>query len=290
MLNKYESFQEGKLQMINIDIEKCIGCSLCVKDCQCSDIKIKDGIALPLNKSCLNCGHCVAVCPQNAVTIDVYNMSEVKVYNSKEFVIEPDKLLNSIKFRRSIRQFNNTHVEAEKIKTIIEAGRFAPTGGNRQPLSYIVVQEKMIELTSKTIEVLYDNACKYEPDDNDPTSMESQRYSTMWKFMHRQFKRGKDKLFFNAPNMIIVLSDKNLSVSPIVDGALAASNMEMMANSLKLGACFNGFFTFASESEIIRNYLNIPDNKKVVTSLLIGYTDIKYLRTVPRKKPEIQWM
>ena len=276
--------------MININYEKCIGCGLCVIDCQCSDIKIKEGKATPLNKSCLNCGHCIAICPQNAVTIDIYDMGEVKEYNPEDFIIEPEKLLNSIKFRRSIRQFKNAPVEKEKLKSIIEAGRFTPTGGNRQPLSFIVVQEKMHELTQKTVNVLYDLACNYEPNENDPISGESKRYATMWKFMHRQFKRGKDTLFFYAPAMIIVLSDKRLSVNPVVDGALAASNMELMANSLNLGACFNGFFTFASDSDDIRNYLDIPDNKKVVTSLLIGYTDNKYLRTVPRKKSEIQWI
>lgn len=276
--------------MININFEKCIGCGLCVNDCQCNDIKIKDDKAVPLNKACLNCGHCIAICPQNAVTIDIYDMAEVKEYNPENFGIEPEKLLNSIKFRRSIRKFKNEPVEKEKLKNIIEAGRFTPTGGNRQPLSFIVVQEKMDDLTQKTINVLYDFACNYEPDENDPISSESKRYAVMWKFMRRQYERGKDTLFFNAPAMIIVLSDKRLSVSPVVDGALAASNMESMANSLNLGACFNGFFTFASESNDIRNYLYIPDNKKVVTSLLIGYTDNKYLRTVPRKKPEIQWI
>jgi len=276
--------------MININFEKCIGCGLCAKDCQCNDIKIKNGKAYPLNKLCLNCGHCIAICPQNAVNIDIYDMDEVKKYSPEEFIIEPEKLLNSIKFRRSIRQFNNLPVEKEKIKSVIEAGRFTPTGGNRQPLSFIVIQEKMHELTHRTINVLYDFACNYEPDENDSISNESKRYATMWKFMHRQFERGKDTLFFNAPVMIIVLSDKRISVNPVVDGALAAANMEMMANSLNLGACFNGFFTFASESEDIRNYLYIPINKKVITSLLIGYTNNKYLRTVPRKKSEVQWM
>jgi nitroreductase/NAD-dependent dihydropyrimidine dehydrogenase PreA subunit len=276
--------------MINIDYKKCIGCELCVKDCQCNDIKIEDGKAIPLNKTCLNCGHCIAICPQNAVSIDNYDMNDVKEYHKEDFIIEPEKFLNSIKFRRSIRQFNNKPVERDKIKKIIEAGRFTPTGGNRQPISYIVIQEKMIELTQKTVKVLYDIACSYKEDEHNPISNENKRYATLWKFMYRQSQRGKDTLFFNAPAMIIILGDKNLSLNPVVDGALAASNMEMMANALSLGACYNGFFTFASQSDVIRDYLHIPENKKIITSLLIGYTDNKYLRTVPRKKVEIEWL
>jgi heterodisulfide reductase subunit A-like polyferredoxin len=63
--------------MISINVEKCIGCGICAQDCQCSDIKIIEGKAQPLFKSCLNCGHCIAVCPQNAVSIDGYDMNEV---------------------------------------------------------------------------------------------------------------------------------------------------------------------------------------------------------------------
>lgn len=276
--------------MININLDKCIACGLCIKDCLCNDIKIKDGKIYPLNKACINCGHCIAICPQNAVTIDNYDMKEVKEYNYNNFTVEPENLLNFIKFRRSIRQFNDVNIENDKIKKIIEAGRYTATGGNRQPLSFIVIQQKMEELTGITVNVLYKYACSYELDETDQLSILGRRYTSLWKLIHRQYQRGKDMLFFNAKAMIIVLCDERLSVNSIVDGGLAASNMELMANALKLGVCFNGFFTYASEDVEIRNYLYIPDNIKVVTSLLIGYTDNKYLRTVPRKKAEIQWM
>lgn len=276
--------------MININLEKCIACGLCAKDCLCNDIKIIDGKTYPLNKACINCGHCIAICPQNAVTIDNYDMKEVKEYNYNNFTIDPENLLNFIKFRRSIRHFNDRNIEKEKIRKIIEAGRYTATGGNRQPLSFIVIQQKMKELTDITVNVLYKHACSYELNEYDALSVTGRRYTTLWKLIYRQYQRGKDMLFFNAKAMIIVLCDERLSANSIVDGGLAASNMELMANALKLGVCFNGFFTYACDDVELRNYLYIPDNIKVVTSLLIGYTDNKYLRTVPRKKAEIQWM
>lgn len=276
--------------MIKINLEKCIGCGICAEDCQCSDIKIIDGVAHPLYKSCLKCGHCIAVCPQNAVTIDEYDMNEVISYNKDEFYMEPEKVLNSIKYRRSIRHFTDKSVEKEKIIKIIEAGRFTPSGGNRQPLNFVVVQDNMSQLTKLTLDVLYDMACSYEPNEDDPLDSEKKRYSVMWKMMHRQYnKYGKDTLFFNAPAFIIVLADKKLSFNPYVDGGLAAANMQTMADALNLGVCFNGFFTFASHDKNIREFLNISDNKVVVTSLLLGYTNNKYFRTVPRKGAEVSW-
>lgn len=276
--------------MININIEKCIGCGFCSKDCPRNDIKIIHDKAIALNKSCISCGHCIAICPQNAVVIDNYDMKEVIEYNLEIFQINPDNLLNSIKLRRNVRQFKKTAVEKEKIKKIIEAGRFTPSGSNKQPLSYIVVQQNMEELTGITIKVLYKFACSYEPDENDPLLSQHKLYTNMWKQIHSQYEQGKDTLFFNAPTLIIILHDKRLSAYSTIDGQLAASNMVLMANSLNLGVCYNGFFTFASEDLEIRNFLFLPDNIKVVASLLIGYSDIKYLRTVPRKKPEVQWM
>jgi len=276
--------------MISIDIEKCTGCGLCISDCLKNDIKIEENKACPLNLLCINCGHCIAICPTNAVKMDNYDMSEVESYNHKEFHIDPINFLNSVKFRRSIRRFTNKAIESEKIEKIIEAGRYSPTGGNRQHLSYIVVQKDIHELAKITIDVLYDYACNYEQN----TSSTLNRYAPIWKDMHKKLMNGDDKLFYNAPALIIIMSDNNLSLSPIVDehidGGLAASNIEMMANLLNLGVCYNGFFTFASQDSSIRNYLGIPDNKKVLTSLLIGYTENKYQRTAPRKKPSIKWM
>lgn len=275
--------------MINININKCIGCELCVKDCLQNDIIIDNKKASPLNISCNNCAHCIAICPQNAVVLENFDMKEVKEYDSKTFTIKPDNLLNAIKFRRSIRHFKKKKVEIEKIRKIIDAGRYTPTASNNQPLSFIVVQHKMKELTNITIDLLYQYANEYEPYMNDPVLNQNIKYINQWKTIYDEHKKGKDLLFYNAPVMIIILHDKRISPYTSIDGGLAATNMELMANSLKLGVCHSGIFTFAAEDVSIKDFLYLPNNKYVVASLLIGYTDIKYLRTVPRKKSEIQW-
>jgi nitroreductase len=46
----------------------------------------------------------------------------------------------SILERRSIRRFTDRPVSLEDLKTLMEAGRWAPTGGNRQPWEFITVQ------------------------------------------------------------------------------------------------------------------------------------------------------
>ena len=109
----------------------------------------------------------------------------------------------------------------------------------------------------------------------------------MWLQMHDAFKENpkqNDMLFFNAPAVIIVAANSD------VNGALASSNMELMTNALGLGTFFSGFLVrAASYNKNILDYLGIEEGKKIVTCMPVGYPDVKYSRTVPRKEADITW-
>ncbi|AFS77700.1 nitroreductase family protein with 4Fe-4S ferredoxin iron-sulfur binding domain [Gottschalkia acidurici 9a] len=272
--------------MIKIDDKKCIVCGQCVKDCFLRDIEIVDNKVQTNNVTCIKCGHCIAVCPTNAVSIDEYNMEEVKDYNKDEFSIDSDNLLNFIKFRRTVRQFKNKEVEKEKILKIIEAGRFTQTGSNMQNISYIVVREGLQELKSLAFKSLKKKG--EELISNTTSSMAVKRFGKLWIDMYKEHEESpnkNDKLFFNAPAVIIVAANTK------VDGALASSNMELMTNALGLGTLFSGFFVMAAqEDEKIMDFLGVEKDKQIVTCMIIGYPDVKYLRTVPRKEADISWI
>ena len=53
--------------MFNVNKEKCIGCSQCVKDCPVSAISLNENKAEINNTTCFKCGHCIAICPVEAV-------------------------------------------------------------------------------------------------------------------------------------------------------------------------------------------------------------------------------
>ncbi len=124
--------------MIQVDEKECIGCGACEKDCFLQAIKVREKKAAVLG-DCFHCGHCVAVCPTGAVSMPDYPMEEVKEYNKDDFLVDAGKLLNFIKFRRSVRQFQKKQIPRSEIESILEAGRFTPTAGNRQDVSYIVL-------------------------------------------------------------------------------------------------------------------------------------------------------
>lgn len=272
--------------MLKVDIEKCIGCGKCVKDCFLKDIEMVDGKARIKNETCIKCGHCIAICPKNAVTTDEYNMDEVKEFNREEFSIEAEKLLNFIKFRRTVRQFKDKKIEKEKLIKIIEAGRFTQTGSNSQGVSYIVVSEKLEELKTLTMKTLKTAGENILADLNAETT-KFKRYAEMWIKMYEEYEKNpneNDKLFFNAPSVVIVTADSD------INGGLASSNMELMINALGLGTFFSGFFVKASQvNKEIVDFLGVKEGQKIVSCMVIGYPDVKYLRTVPRKEADISW-
>ena len=273
--------------MMNVDVKKCIGCEQCVKDCFPKDIVIIDGKARINNVTCMKCGHCIAVCPQAAISTDEYDMEDVKDYNKEEFSIESDRLLNFIKFRRSVRRFKDIKVEKDQILKIIEAGKFTQTAANMQDVSYIVIEEKLPELKAmafKALKLMGENMLATIPAEN----VRHRRTPEMWLTMYDEYVENPkeyDKLFFHAP-LVIVISAYNE-----VNGMLAASNMELMANTLGLGTFFSGFFMAATQTDKeILDFIGVQEHKKAVACMVIGHPDVEYLRTVPRKAAEISWL
>lgn len=271
--------------MMNVNVEKCIGCSLCIKDCPVKDIELKENKAFIKNETCIKCGHCIAICPKDAVTTDDYNMEEIKDYDKDTFTLDSENLLNFIKFRRSTRQFKNIDVETEKLVQIIEAGRFTQTGTNSQNVSYIVVKDKINELKDIVFETL--KGMGEHMLSNPELDPNLKKYATMWLRMYEGYKIdpiAHDTVFFNAPVLILTVCH-----SPI-DASLASSNMELMVNALGLGTFFSGFFTKAAEvNKMINQVLGLSETAQIVTCMVIGYPSISYKRTAPRKEATISW-
>lgn len=49
-----------------LDVEKCNGCTTCLKHCPTEAIRIKDGHAVINEERCIDCGECIRVCPNSA--------------------------------------------------------------------------------------------------------------------------------------------------------------------------------------------------------------------------------
>ncbi|MGL4403487.1 MAG: nitroreductase family protein [Fusobacteriaceae bacterium] len=270
--------------MFKVNTEKCIGCGLCVKDCFVKDIEMTDGKAEIKNIRCFKCGHCIAICPVDAVSTDEYDMNDVIEYDKDSFTVNADNLLNFIKFERTIRNFKNQDVENEKILKIIEAGRFTQTGSNAQNVNYVVVKDKIQDVRRITLETLRGMGNYILENSANPLY---KKYAGMWIKMHEDFllnPDGEDRLFFKAPALIMVTSEH------VLNAGLASANMKLMVDALGLGTVFSGFLVRAAEENpAIKEFLGIDKSQNLVACLIVGYPNVNYRRTTPRKKANIIW-
>ncbi|MDR0825315.1 MAG: nitroreductase family protein [Prevotella sp.] len=166
-----------------------------------------------------------------------------------------------VKQRQSTRAFDTTRtVDREIIARVLEAGRLAPSACNAQPWHFIVVDEP--ELKNKVADAA------------------SARLLGMNHFTKQ------------APVHIIVIEEKvNLSsgIGGIVkdkhfaflDIGIATAHICLAAQAEGLGSCILGWF---AESKM-KKLLNIPDNKRVVLDIVVGYP-AQPLRDKKRKPTE----
>jgi len=245
---------------IFVNEEKCIGCELCVKDCPSSYLHIENGKAHTNKGGCLECGHCYAICPQGAITMTNYDFPEEAVVSMTE--LPSDTLLAAMKSRRTVRQFTDQAVEEEKIQKILEAGRYSPTGGNSQNVSYTILGSRQTEAEALCVDLFRKG-----------TSLLRRSKAFAERF------NITDDFFFKGAPLVIVVSSRSS-----VDAGLASAYMEIMAESLGLGVLYSGFFVMCTRlSRKLRKLIGLPKGQKVVTCMVIGYPAVKYQRIVPRK-------
>ena len=249
---------------IIINPELCVSCGLCVNDCPDRVLTMSETSANYNGEYCVKCGHCVAICPQNAVSMSGYDdlPEEIALPNS----VNPDALLAMIKSRRSMRQFTDKDVSHDAIAKVIEAGRYTPTGGNRQDVSYVVFKDKIGECEKFALDVVR----KMQP-----------ALAKVIPYM-KNLVISDNFLFKGAPVAIVIKS------GDMINGALAASMMEIMAQSLGLGVLYSGFFTMAiRESEELKQMVDLSEREQIVTTLVIGNPAVKYVRTAQRDTAKV---
>ncbi len=143
-------------RMIAVDEEKCIHCGMCLRDCVASCLEfddqkipryIKDG-----EKMCLACQHCLAVCPTGAFSFGGLDPAA----SDPVTTVDSAAMLGLIKSRRSIRQYKEDDVPAEKIEKLKDMLAYPPTGVNAPSLrfSIIATRQKMDELRKITYDCL----------------------------------------------------------------------------------------------------------------------------------------
>lgn len=256
-----------KQHQVRIDKERCVGCGMCVKVCVAHNIEIKEKKAEVLLDGCIMCGQCSAVCPKKAITVSGYE--EGPVEKQGDVRLNPDEVIDVIRFRRSIRRFKKEGIPKEVMGQILEAGRLTHTAKNMQDVSFVVLDKEKNRLEQMAVKVFR----RLKP------------LADLFSPMARNNKIDDHFFFFNAPAAIVILAEDK------TNGILAAQNMEFVAEANGLGVLYSGFFTMAvNSSRGMKKELKIPKGKKAAMTLVLGYPDVKFLRSAPRRKLDVRYM
>jgi nitroreductase/Pyruvate/2-oxoacid:ferredoxin oxidoreductase delta subunit len=258
--------------IITVDLSLCNRCGLCKKDCPHGLWIVTDQGAKISSQDCQKCGHCVAICPQKAVSISGFEDAPEPL---DDVLPNPEALLSMMKSRRSIRHFTQQDVPPEIVEKIIEAGRYTPTGLNRQGVSYIVLRKNKDEYEKIAVSMW-------------------RKLLPIVRIFLKPFRhtRVDDRFCFKGAPVVIVIKSDNLPFGAvdIIDGALAASAMEIMARSLGLGVLYSESLTNAAKFSLkLKRKLSAGSRGKILITLVLGYPAITYNRTAQKERPMVRY-
>ena len=145
-------------------------------------------------------------------------------------------ILDTIKKRYSVRKYNNTPVEREKVDAILEAAHCAPTAANMQPQKILVIQKP-------------ENLAKFSSGAN---IYNAPLVMLVCADLNEVWVRPYD-----GKNMVDV------------DASIITDHMMLTATDLGLGSCWITYF----DPKAIRAAFKLPENLIPVNILAIGYAN-----------------
>jgi nitroreductase/NAD-dependent dihydropyrimidine dehydrogenase PreA subunit len=271
--------------LIVIDEQRCKKDRLCAIECPAAIIRLKKDNGFPEmvaggEVSCIRCGHCVAVCPEGALS-HKHSPVEASPPIDPKLVLTEQQAMQFLRTRRSVRRYQDKPVEREKIQRLIEIARYAPTGSNTQLVQWLVVDDKskIHNLAGLTIDYL---RCLLQEDPQAGSYASLPRAVAAWE-------AGYDTILRNAPALVVASAPQE-AYNGMIDVTLALCYLDLMAPVLGLGTCWAGILQRALRfSPGIKEALGIPAEHPHHFPMMLGYPKVKYHRLPQRKPPRIQY-
>lgn len=268
--------------LLIIDEIRCKRDGFCVRDCPTTIIQLPEKgfpeIVPGGEATCLDCGHCVAVCPHGALSHKRISIQSSPAIN-ESFRIDEGQAMQFLRARRSIRHFLDKPVEKSKIQRLIEAARYAPTGGNSQSVEWLVLSDRsrIKEIAGLTIGWLRQIV-------KNPQIAAASPYL---QSAVAAWDAGNDSVLRNAPVLVVAMAPKE-AMNGLVDLTIALSYLDLFAPAMGLGTCWAGLLQGALLSTpSIRTSIGIPEAYPHHYPIMLGYPELKYYRLPERKVPKI---
>ena len=176
--------------------------------------------------------------------------------------------------RRSTRRFQKKAVPEEILAKLVEAGRYAPSGGNNQSTHFFVItdQDVLAELADKAQQAF----AKMEVTEGTYPSLASSILRS---------KQGGYVFHYGCPVLIVTANRKDYG-NNIADCACALENMMVMGNELDLGTCWINQLKWLNEEpellEVFRRY-GLREDERIYGALAVGWADSE--DGLPERRP-----
>ena len=270
---------------------------------------------------CFACWQCIVPCPTEAISIASETWYDGGFWKTLPYRVplklpqqprdaegkpaEWNATERQVMIRRSVREYKDKHVPEYIIRRVLEAGRFAPTAGNYQGLRFIVITNKalMKELETTAVE-MYDGMWKIYSDEEKVKQLALGQYQGNpqqmpwgWGMDPRVIRAGIGtdirlrlrRLWLGAPVAIILAGDMRCIGQPQMQVGIAGQNMNLVANSLGVRACWVGFPVVLNARPDILSKLGLDPPFQIISTMVLGYPRFKQEGAVPRQFWPITW-
>jgi nitroreductase/NAD-dependent dihydropyrimidine dehydrogenase PreA subunit len=303
-----------QMGVMEVEKEDCNRCKLCVQNCPfgCWEMDEENYPRLKDEYQCFSCFNCMVACPTDAVSIvETYHVKEgfwatepyplpvkppLPPRDAKGQLDEWNPIERAVLERRSVRNFKKKPVPDHLIRRVLEAGRFAPSAGNCQPWQFIVISDKSLIQQMDEAAWAQCNGVQtmYQNDDAMPT-LSAMAESSTSLFDPRLIQGGIPAVArkhlpasLNAPVVILLAADTRAIGGAQLNIGICGQNMNLVANSLGIKACWVGFLAMGFQA--IADKVDLKPNWTVVTTLVLGYPRFKQEGMVPREYRPVMWL
>ena len=270
------------MSLFIVNTEKCNRDHICVENCPRALIEVttQDDVPIPTpdaKELCNNCGHCVAICPTGALSLQTMP-SEDCLPIRQTLMLRPEQVEQLLCSRRSIRTYTNQVVNKETLTHLIHLASYAPTGGNSQPVQWQIIYEP--KEVQRLAGLVVDWMRQF---------IEEHPNATLFGRIIKSWDKGIDMICRNAPHVIITHALKDQNAAPSSCN-IALTYLELATYAYGLGACWGGYFHAAARSWIpMQQALELPKGHMCFGAMMIGYPKYNYHRIPLRNPPKIIW-
>lgn len=273
------------MSLFTINQKKCKRDGICAADCPAQVIVQADKNSFPepienAEEFCINCGHCVAVCPYDAMELSTMPVSGCTLI-TRDMLPTEASVRHFLEARRSIRQYKKKPVPGKTLEDLIRTARYAPTGSNNQQVHWMIFQDP--DEVHQLARMVIDFMKMMMPLTTDEAAIRRfHRIITAWE-------SGRDRITRGAPHLVLATSPADISF-PQADCAIALTYLELYAFACGLGTCWAGYFTAAANAyEPLIKKLALPHGHQCYGAVMLGYPKHGYHRIPRRNDPLITW-